>query len=57
MVIILCLDIENLLVSFHFLYLVTFALQLYMEDLCKQGVEHGSNLRILEAIEQGTKAC
>jgi hypothetical protein len=28
-----------------------------MEDLCKQSVEHGICLWILEADEQGTEAC
>jgi hypothetical protein len=27
-----------------------------MEDLCKQSVEHGICLRVLEADEQGTEA-
>lgn len=29
--------------------------QLYLEDLCEQGTEHGINLQLLEATEQGTE--
>jgi len=38
------------------LYLVVLSLQLHMEDLCKEGAEHGNNLWILEAVEQGAEA-
>lgn len=38
------------------LYLVVLSLQLHMEDLCKEVAEHGSNLWILEAVEQGAEA-
>lgn len=30
-------------------------LQLYMEDLCKQGIEYGVNLHFLEDIVQGSE--
>jgi len=34
---------------------LVFSVQLYMEDICKQGLEHGINLWFLEKIEQGAK--
>lgn len=36
---------------------VVFALQLHMEDLRDQSAEHGLDLWLLEAVEQGSEEC